>query len=316
MRNYTQRLGIMNFKYNGIDDNGTVNLTGEVYYSHKQGQDDTSLNRVIINSPIIKTMSGTNIRRYVENYIRDEFFLAAEKYIPNVRNAIANVKVDKIKLWANAPEAENGICKKPITFYFKEEKTNHDPFVTDEDTLKIFDSLNDMFEFCIENPILEKYYITVDTVNSGKDYYVKLLKHLCKIHSIKEKKHTSLFKCINDYIQNPVLKEYRINKDIMNINLLEYFKTGKFSDAVEAKMGLSNQFILTTASIDKLNEIKESLIIELGEARRNDSSELELLISDFEFFADFIPDKINSKYSLTVYTYGICEGTYDFINEE
>lgn len=313
LKDYTQNMGVMTFKYNGIDENNILNLTPEVYYTEVQGNYSKSLKRVIIDSEVFLKMSANAIRKYVASYIKDMFFQTAEKYNPHIKNAIADIKINKIKLWANAPEAVNGICKDTVVFYLMGEKMQRPraaDIINDKDVNDIFDKLYKVFEFCIEHPVLEKYRLTVDEVHpSDNDYHINQIKHLCSLRASKNDKWLDSFTLVNKYIELPNTKEYKISAYVAYFNLHKYLKNLNLSEAAETStiIDIGKMLsVISTASLDKLDEIKEKLVSEICKTDSEGNKEVENLTSDFEFFANFT--NVSTVHTLTTYAYGNYRG--------
>lgn len=314
---YASFPGIMEFEYSG-EKNGIVYLTGNVFYFNPYTSRDKPLTTLFINDDIVKDTSIDDIRKYIEDYIKIEFYNAGNKIgYSNIKKSVSNIHINKINLWKNAPGNIEGAFYKQVLFYFKSERRyqNGDlQIISDKDAIQILEKLNEIFDFSYMYECnLYKTYINIKLEKEEIDNNLDI-QELKNNFKNKENfyKHDKNFMLCKKYIGSSKKYNISIVPAIADINKLLKYKQMEKSiiSIITSYFGYSRN-ILTTTALDNLIENKNYLCkICFNREVKGTQSEMEPFKKNVEFFVlvDFRKSSSSSKnniYTLYPYIYGI-----------
>lgn len=249
---------IINFRFSDLVDN-TLHVICDAYYTDNVSRRNYAATKsVLIENKIFDEYSIEEINESIDLFVTYEFYKYFKKNNPEVLDIVKEIHVERINLWANAPESANDLFSKLTVKIYSEYYSNK--VLSEKQLVNLFDKVTKLFTFCVKYLIYERkdpvFNLMQDSATACPLLVKKVLDYNAKFSMNK------LDAISKNMLSRKDLNLYGFLLLNSKIDLNKFLKTKSLKDSsiTSSAYGLSKEYrVITTATEEELDSIHSQL---------------------------------------------------------
>lgn len=250
-------LGVINFRFADLVDS-TLHVICDAYYTANASQRNRATAKSVLIENKLFDESIEEINESIDLFVTYQFCKYFKKNNPEILDIVKEIHVERINLWANAPESINGVFPK-LTVRMHSEYY-YAKVISENELVNLFDKVTKLFTFCVKDLIYDRKDLMFNLMQDSATACPLLIKKVLDYNA-----KFSMNKL--DAISNKRLSRKNLNLYVFSmfnnkIDLNKFLRTKSLKDSsiISVEYGLSREYrVITTATEEELDSVHSQL---------------------------------------------------------
>ena len=267
--------GVLNFKYVDLKDKVLTVICDAHYTGNASQRNLATAKSVLLEDDVINTYSVKEINNQIDDYCTKYMLQYLKKNHPELLEYVERIHIERINLWANAPESVNGVFPGTLTVKIQSEFYTK-KILTETELNELLNKVNSLFSFCARTVLIEKLVVRVEehkdklandiaVLLDGNKTSAERLQTIMYAHSISSQVNTTLDKVSLNGLTRKDLHEFTIAPSDTLIDLHEYLINNDIKKStvkeIRTQFAIAEAKIITTANYSEIEQVKDQLTI-------------------------------------------------------
>lgn len=250
-------LGVINFRFADLVDS-TLHVICDAYYTGNASQRNRATAKSVLIENKLFDKSIEEINESIDLFVTYQFCEYFKKNNPEVLDIVKEIHVERINLWANAPESINGVFPK-LTVQIHSEYY-YSKVLSENELVNLFDKVTKLFTFCVKNLIYERKDFVFNLMQDSATACPLLVKKVVDYNS--KFSMNKLDATSKNILSRKDLNLYNFLMLNNKIDLNKFLRTKSLKDSsiTSSEYGLSREYrVITTATEEELDSVHSHL---------------------------------------------------------
>lgn len=248
---------VINFRFSDLVDN-TLHVICDAYYTVNASQRNCVTAKSVLIENKLFDESIEEINESIDLFITYQFCKYFKKNNPEVLDIVKEIHVERINLWANAPESINGVFPKLAVQIHSE--YYYSKVLSENELVNLFDKVTKLFTFCVKDLIYERKDLVFNLMQDSATACPLLVKKVVDYNS--KFSMNKLDATSKNILSRKDLNLYNFLMLNNKIDLNKFLRTKSLKDSsiTSSEYGLSREYrVITTATEEELDSVHSHL---------------------------------------------------------